>query len=412
MPVFFLVLSLLGLAAAAAAWFPARRLGPLIPLHFLVGWLAGELALQTIALQAVGTVLFAAFGALDAWPGIVGLGFTFAGWGLLIASHLRSHQARAEVAALAAEHGLAPELETVSMTHGLLHPFRMKREGVRKIKDVEYGAVLPGDKGGRNLLDVVLPIEPGERRPIVLQVHGGAWIIGDKREQGQPLMAELASRGWVCFAINYRLSPHATFPDHIVDVKRAIAWIREHAHEYGGDPDFICITGGSAGGHLTALAALSAGDPRFQPGFEDADTRLAAAVPFYGVYDWLDRTGDRGEEASMVPLLAKRVLKCAPDENRELWEAGSPLSHVSAEAPPLLAIQGTHDSLVYVEEARTFVKALSEKSREPVLYLEMEGGQHAFDCFHSVRSACAVRAATAFFEKVRAESETRLEGAR
>ena len=411
MPTFFLVLSLLGLAAAAAAWFPARRLGPLIPLHFLLGWLAGELALQTIAVQAIGTFLFAALGALDAWPGVLGLGITFASWGLLIAAHLRSQNAKAEVAALAEAHGLAPELNDVSSTHGFWRPFRMKRPGVKKIKDVPYGPELPGDKGGRNLLDVVLPTEPGERRPVLLQVHGGAWIIGDKREQGQPLMGELAARGWVCFAINYRLSPQATFPDHIVDVKRAIAWIREHAHEYGGDPDFVCITGGSAGGHLTALAALSAGNPRFQPGFEDADTRVAAAVPFYGVYDWLDRGGDRGEKASMVPLLSDRVLKCTPDEDRELWDAGSPLTHVSPEAPPLLAIQGTHDSLVYVEEARTFVKALSEKSREPVLYLEMEGGQHAFDCFHSVRSACAVRATTAFLEKVRADSIARSEGA-
>ncbi len=410
MSFFFLVLCLLGLGASCAAWFEARPAGFMVMPKFLVGWLVGELALQVIALQAIGTVLFAAAGALDAWPGVVGLGLTFVSWGLLVGCQLRSLGARGEVAALAAAHALEIELDDVSPVHGLLHPFRMKRPGVRVIRDVEYGPSLPGDKGGRNRLDVVLPDADGERRPILVQIHGGAWIIGDKKEQGWPLMTHLASRGWVCFAINYRLSPQATFPDHIVDVKRAIAWIREHAAEYGADPDFLCVTGGSAGGHLAGLTALSANDPRFQSGFEDADTSVAAAVPFYGVYDWLDRAGDRGEQ-SMQPLLTERVLKCTPEANPELWEAGSPISHVSADAPPLLVIQGSADSLVFVEEGRTFVRALEEKSQQPVLYLEMKGGQHAFDIFHSVRSAYAVRAATGFLEKVRAESEARTESA-
>jgi acetyl esterase/lipase len=409
----YLVLSLIGLAAASAAWFKSRPKGPVIMLQFLTGWIVGELALQMLVLYAAGALLFGALGAFDAWPGIVGLGLSFGSAGLLIACQLRSLGARAEVEALANAHGLDVELDDVGPAHGLLHPFRMRRPGVRAMRNVEYGAALPGDKGGRNLLDVVMPdgpIEAGARRPVLLQIHGGAWIIGDKEQQGQPLMAHLATRGWVSFAINYRLSPQATFPDHIVDVKRAIGWIREHAREYGADPDFICVTGGSAGGHLTGLTALSANDPRFQPGFEDVDTRVAAAVPFYGVFDWLDRAGDRGEYA-MEPLLAERVLKCTPDANRELWDAGSPISHISPEAPPLLAIQGSHDSLVFAEEAHTFIGALKEKSQQAVMHLEMEGGQHAFDSFHSVRSAYAVRAATGFLEKIRAESEARLAGA-
>jgi acetyl esterase/lipase len=225
-------------------------------------------------------------------------------------------------------------------------------------------------------------------------------VIGDNREQGQPLMSHLASRGWVCFAINYRLAPQATFPDPIVDVKRAIRWIREHAEEYGADPDFVCVTGGSAGGHLAALAAVSANDPRFQPGFEHVDTRLAAAVPFYGVYDFLDRFGIRGSQ-SMEPFLARWVLKCTPAENRELWEAASPIAHVSPEAPPFLIVHGTHDSLTWIEEMRAFERTLAEKSRQPVLTLELAGAQHAFDTFHSPRSAHVVRAVTAFLEHVR-----------
>ena len=102
----------------------------------------------------------------------------------------------------------------------------------------------------------------GAPAPVLLQIHGGAWVIGDKSQQGLPLMLHLAAEGWVCVAINYRLSPKATWPEHLVDCKRALAWVREHIAEYGGDPDLICVTGGSAGGHLAAMIALTANEPR------------------------------------------------------------------------------------------------------------------------------------------------------
>ena len=289
----------LGLLLSLAAWLPARRLGAFAMVYMLRGWLTGELALQHLAWQALATLGFALAGAFESAPGVAGLALTFASWGLLLASHLRGVQ-RAEVRGALAPLGSRPTPTSRRCTASAGRS-ACGATASRRSANVEYGAPLPGDKGRRNLLDVVRPSAPGERRPALLQIHGGGWVIGDKREQGQPLMTHLASRGWVCFAINYRLSPQATFPDHIVDVKRAIRWIREHAAEYGADPDFLCVTGGSAGGHLAALAAVSANDPRFQPGFEDVDTRLAAAVPFYGVYDFLDRFGIRGSQ-KMEPL--------------------------------------------------------------------------------------------------------------
>ena len=86
-----------------------------------------------------------------------------------------------------------------------------------------------GDAGKRNLLDIYHPHEPREGGfPVLLQVHGGAWMIGEKEQQAKPLMYHMAQRGWLCVAINYRLSPKAAFPAHIIDVKKAIAWIREN----------------------------------------------------------------------------------------------------------------------------------------------------------------------------------------
>jgi acetyl esterase/lipase len=391
----YLAGSIVVLLAALSSWFQARRLGPLVPVYFLTGWLAGELALQMVLVGVAITLGFAALGAFAEPRGQLGLAIAALGWGVLLASYFRSHGGRREIDALARESGLAIEHGDVRRTHGFLRPFRMRRAGVRRILHLPYGEPLAGDKGGRNLLDVVLPDEPGENRPILLQIHGGAWMIGDKREQGGPLMGCLASRGWVCFAINYRLSPQAAFPAHIVDVKRALAWIRAHAREYGADPDFVAVTGGSAGGHLAALTALSQNDPAFQPGFEGADTRIAAAVPFYGVYDFLDRAGIRGRQ-SMVKMLSRYVFQCRPEEKPELWESACPQRRVTDEAPPFLVVQGTHDTLVFVEEAREFVRALREKSKAPVYYLEIKGAQHAFEVFHSARSQYAVRAAAAF----------------
>jgi acetyl esterase/lipase len=222
-------------------------------------------------------------------------------------------------------------------------------------------------------------------------------MIGAKHQQALPLMNYLASRGWLCVACNYRLSPKAAFPAHIVDVKRSLAWIRDHAAAYGGNPDFLAVTGGSAGGHLAALAALTPNYSPWQPGFEQADTRVSAAVPFYGVYDLLDRDGIR-VGMSMESVLSKYVMQCTPEENREFWELASPLSHVCAEAPPMFVLQGTHDSLVWVEEARTFVNRLRAASDQVVAYGELPGAQHAFEVFHSVRTDHTVVAAAAFLE--------------
>jgi len=408
---FFLGLSVLGLALSVATWSRVRIAGPLLVPTFFVGWLRGELALQAIALEALVTAVFLAQGILRETPGRVGLGLTFVSWALLAAHHVRGVRAGGVFAEALAPIGVRPESD-VSPLHGFLRPFAFDHPEVAATKNVEYGASLPGDKGGRNRLDLYYPAaaRPGDRRPVLLQVHGGAWIIGDKREQGRPLMTHLASRGWVCAAANYRLSPLATMPDPIVDVKRAIAWLRDHVAEYGGDPDFICITGGSAGGHLSSLVALTANDPRFQPGFEGVDTRVEACIPFYGVFDFLDRAGDR-RFGNVADALGPMVFKCTPAENPELWDAVCPVVRVHEDAPPFFVIQGSHDSLVFAEEALRFVEALRARSRNPVQYVELPGAQHAFEIFHSPRSAHAVRAATAFLEWAHATYRARSTGA-
>ncbi len=208
-------------------------------------------------------------------------------------------------------------------------------------------------------------------------------------------MKHMASRGWVCVAINYRLSPRDAFPAHLVDVKRSIAWIREHIAEYGGDPGFVAITGGSAGGHLTALAALTANDPEYQPGFEDADTTLQAAVPFYGVYDMAGVTGHRSVDLMRERFLAKWVFQTSPDDE-DAFRKASPILRVRQDAPPFYVIHGTNDVLADVRVARAFVERLREVSDQPVAYTELGLTQHAFDVFPSLRSQHSVRGVDRF----------------
>ena len=214
------------------------------------------------------------------------------------------------------------------------------------------------------------------------------------QQQGIPLLNHLASCGWVGFNINYRLSPKVKYPDHLVDCKRALAWIREHADEYSVDPDFVVVTGGSAGGHLCALVALTQNDERFQPGFETADTSVQAAVPFYGVYDMLDRNGDHNEVFGQ--FVERMVMGVSAEQEQELWRDYSPLDHVGPDAPPMFVVHGDRDVLVPVAGARKFVEELRAVSDAPVLYAELVGGQHAFEVFPSARAVRTVEAVERF----------------
>jgi acetyl esterase/lipase len=221
-------------------------------------------------------------------------------------------------------------------------------------------------------------------------------MIGDKDTQGIPLMQHMAARGWVCVAMNYRLSPRSRFPDHLVDVKRALAWVREHAAEYGADPTFVAVTGGSAGGHLAAMMAVTPNDTEYQPGFERADTSVQAAVPFYGVYDFAAESGTLSAVQRRDRFLNKYVMQAEASAAAQEYTKASPLLRVEADAPPFLVVHGVHDTLVPVVEAREFVDRLRATSKQPVAYAELPGAQHAFDIFPSIRSAHVVRGVERF----------------
>ncbi|MGY2703695.1 alpha/beta hydrolase fold domain-containing protein [Nocardioides sp. HB32] len=393
----FLRRQLVTAALTANAIRPLPGYRTAIP-SFAAGWLTTELAPHLLGLTAADTALHAVRRPRGR-GGLALAALNLAGQAYLV-DQARRVQKDAEDAlaeGIGADYAeqldeLPTPAELATPWRKLVNPFRMRNADVVVEKDIAYAP----EHGKRGLLDVYRPAA-GDRRgqeaaPVLLQVHGGAWTIGTKDQQGIPLMQHLAAKGWVCVAINYRLAPRDPFPAQIIDVKRAIAWIRGNIEEYGGDPEYLAITGGSAGGHLAALAAVTPNDPAYQPGFEEADTSVAVAVPHYGVYDFAGSTGLRSAEQMRDRFLAPRVVRRTWAETPKVFEAGTPLLRITDEAPDFFVLHGAHDSLVSVEQARLFVQRLRERSGATVVYAELPGAQHAFDVFPSIRSAHVVRA--------------------
>jgi acetyl esterase/lipase len=273
---------------------------------------------------------------------------------------------------------------------GLLRRPGPHRRYAAETSDISYG---PG--GSEHLLDIWRrhDLAPGRRAPVLIQVPGGAWAVNGKRHQAYTLMSHMAELGWICVSINYSKSPRCTFPTHLIDVKRAIAWVRENIADYGGDPDFLAITGGSAGGHLASLAALTPNDPAFQPGFEDADTTVQAVAPYYGVYDFTDV---ENMHEMMLPFLEHFVLKSRYSENPERFRAASPITYVHSEAPPFFVLHGEKDELVPSGQARVFCAALRDAGAATVGHAELANAHHAFDITPTVRSRLAAGAVADF----------------
>jgi acetyl esterase/lipase len=406
-PWIFLAVSVWGALFTWIAIRPPQRPRWLCVPVFFAGWLTSELAVHHVAWQVVATLAFAWAGALAAWPGWLGLAITLASWVGLF-SALRAGRHANEVVESALVEVLGPDYASrvradVARRHAeapaprvqRLNPFRFQDPEVRVTSDLAYAP----EHGRRGLLDVYAPRARATRAPVLFQIHGGGWMIGDKAQQALPLMMHLARRGWVCVSANYRLSPRATFPDHIVDCKRALRWIRDHVAEYGGDPEFVVATGGSAGGHLSALLALSANDPAFQPGFEAADTRVEGCVPFYGVYDFTNAYATQPDDG-IIGVLERFIMKQPFATHREAYERASPMHRIHADAPPFFVIHGTHDSLAPVAEARVFVERLRKTSRSAVGYVELPAAQHAFEVFHSPRTSHVVQAVDRFLASV------------
>ena len=309
-------------------------------LQFALGWFINEqpfLGLWWLLSGTLGTVISSQAGSLR-W---VVIGLVVVDVLILARLAVRARSARPVLSAAlenAFGSGAAPRYTRPAWWRIALLPIVSWRPDVRRIRNRRYG---PSRRGNR--LDVyVSRRHHGAGAPVLVYLHGGAFMMGNKMLGARPLLYRLAGRGWVCISVDYRLF-RVGYQDQLADVRSAITWTRANAEVYGGALNAVFVAGGSSGANLAATAALSGSEVR-------------GVITFYGYY------GDVGEPGST-----------------------SPATRIAADTPPFLIIHGAIDTLVLPKDAREFAGRLRALSRQPVAYAELPGTQHNFDFFQSMR---------------------------
>ncbi len=252
------------------------------------------------------------------------------------------------------------------------------------------------------LMDVFTPDERPKNLPCVVVIKGGGFSA-QKQERFAPFAAYLATKGFVAASISYRGRPDHTYRDTIRDIKAAVRHLRERAADFGIDPDRIGAMGQSAGGHLAAMLAVSDGVAAFEEEGTPSKVscRIQAAVAFAGVFDFISRLKDGGQQK--FSLVKKRQTNSewigkAFAEDSHAWIEASPITHLDAEDPPLLLVHCRSDRTVPVEQSLQMFHTAHELSSRNRLLIFEEGGGHGITAAKDVREQ-AWEATVAFFRE-------------
>ncbi len=367
-----------------------------ILVSFVLSWLVGDLLPHWILLNA-GILLLFSYSEIYSQPlGWGGLLVHFSGWTILmlrlwIMLNLPERLEQQMEAYLGVQwqkiypSPLAPRRIFEVDWHSWFNPNKVIDDPrIEIIRD----QVFHQQAGFQLKLDIYRPHNTKKKHPGILQIHGGAWITGSKR-QASFLMSRMAARGWVCFSVSYRFSPDIVFPEHLIDVKHALRWIRNNAEEHGLDPDFIIATGGSSGGHLAAMTALTQNQAEFQPGFEKTDTSIQGCVPFYGVFNFSEPFDERTPfpaKAGVLQMLCGGTPETQPDRYQQI----TPANWISGKTPPFLLIQGETDALISATETQAFWEVLQAHKVKDSVFLRLPLVEHAFDIFPTLTAQCIV----------------------
>lgn len=254
----------------------------------------------------------------------------------------------------------------------------------RKFLDIAYGNLSESQK-----LDIYLP-EGGEGPfPVIVAIHGGAFMGGDKSDvQVRPMLAGLA-RGYAVVSVNYRLSWEAIFPALVHDVKTAVRWIRANADHYGFNPHKLAAWGGSAGGYLTLMLALTAAVPELEDlsaGYPQQSAAVQAAVDWFGPTDFLKMDGQLAANGLTSPpgrehnganspeslLLGAKITEI-PDKVRE----ANPETYIQTEVAPILIQHGTDDPIIPRQQSIEIAAKLAQAiGAENVVLDLLAGAKH------------------------------------
>jgi acetyl esterase/lipase len=254
---------------------------------------------------------------------------------------------------------------------------------VQVVRDVAYRDLAPGEEARRNKNKLDLYLPRGEKGfPVLLFIHGGAWVHGDKNQFG--LYSTFANH-WAHYGVgvvvaNYRLSPGVKHPEHVKDVAKALAWTHKNISKYGGRSDQIFLNGHSAGGHLVALLAT---DYSYLKAEGVPPQAIKGVMPISGVYrihnielnaGLVPDSADKERTARRLRMGAALVNSIFGSDSASR-KAASPLTYVRPGLPPFLVIHADNDLPLLGAMAQEFAAALKGKGCE-VCTLEVAHRSH------------------------------------
>jgi ribose transport system permease protein len=259
-----------------------------------------------------------------------------------------------------------------------------------KFLDVPYGKESKNQR-----LDIYLP-EKGEGPfPLLVQIHGGGFALGDKRDDHIVPLLKGLEKNIALASIEYRLSGEAIFPAAVLDCREAIRFLKEHAKEYHIDPKRIAVIGGSAGGNLSAILAMNIPNGKFlgEEKMKDRKTTpyVKTAIDWFGPTDFavMDEEAkangvsftDHNEPYSAESSYIGKPLMQA---DKELLKAANPMSYISKKMSPMLIQHGTVDKLVPFAQSEILYQAIKEKvGDEKAVFHPLEGADHEDKMFTS-----------------------------
>jgi acetyl esterase/lipase len=238
--------------------------------------------------------------------------------------------------------------------------------------------------GKRLLLDLRVPDSPGPH-PVILYLHSGAWITGD-RTGGAAIRQ--ASRGYAVASIDYRLAPQSTWPAQIEDCKAAVRWLRANAERFNLDPERIGVFGASAGGHLAAMLGTTSDRPEFEGlylGNPQFSSKVKVVVDMYGPTDLLKIEEQKlpcglplnGNDPRLPPSL---LMGCPIQECKEKTATSNPINYITPDDPPFLILHGLLDCLVPWKQSQILQEAL-EHGGVPSTFILLPRGEHGGSAF-------------------------------
>ena len=237
-------------------------------------------------------------------------------------------------------------------------------ENIHEYKDLVYKKV----DGEILKLDIYHEKKITDSKPLIIFIHGGAWIKGDKHDYWSYLIP-FAQKGYITATIQYRLSDVAKHPAQLEDVESAIAWLQENAEKFHIDNNKIALVGGSAGAHLAMLAA-----------YTKPLLNIKGVVNLYGPSDL---TTEYAIETESIHRLIGKSYEEAP----ELYREASPINFITANIPPTLTFQGTLDELVPYTQSDNLDKKIKEMGAISY-YHELKGWPHTMDMSVKVNQYC------------------------